>query len=104
MARFATLLHQCLNSIKKGSSKEISLASRAIGKYCLVTLTVSITMHPYANKLFDHIQSVGLLALTVGEGDNAREILTESIPTISQTLRSGSESSKISVLDIIFVN
>ncbi|KAK5832554.1 hypothetical protein PVK06_016356 [Gossypium arboreum] len=29
--KFATLLHQCLNCIKKGSSKEISLASRTIG-------------------------------------------------------------------------
>ncbi|MBA0808201.1 hypothetical protein Gohar_023958 [Gossypium harknessii] len=29
--KFATLLHQCLNSIKKGSSKEISLASHTIG-------------------------------------------------------------------------
>ncbi|KAG7037765.1 Interferon-related developmental regulator 1 [Cucurbita argyrosperma subsp. argyrosperma] len=73
--KFATLLHQCLNSIKKGSSKEISLASRAIG----------------------------LLALTVGEGDNAREILTESIPTISQALRSGSESSKISLVECLAV-
>lgn len=29
--RFATLLHQCLNSIKKGSAKEVALASHAIG-------------------------------------------------------------------------
>ncbi|KAE8670213.1 activating signal cointegrator 1 complex subunit 2-like isoform X1 [Hibiscus syriacus] len=65
--KFATLLHQCLNSIKKGSSKEISLASHVIG----------------------------LLALTVGPGDNAREILEESITPISQASKSGSESSKI---------
>ncbi|XP_039069899.1 uncharacterized protein LOC120216603 isoform X2 [Hibiscus syriacus] len=32
--KFATLLHQCLNSIKKGSSKEISLASHSIGCFC----------------------------------------------------------------------
>ncbi|XVE70189.1 hypothetical protein DITRI_Ditri10aG0052500 [Diplodiscus trichospermus] len=68
--KFATLLHQCLNSIKKGSSKEISLASHAIG----------------------------LLALTVGPGDNAREILEESITPLSQAFKSCSESSKIASL------
>ncbi|KAE8687108.1 Interferon-related developmental regulator family protein / IFRD protein family isoform 2 [Hibiscus syriacus] len=68
--KFATLLHQCLNSIKKGSNKEISLASHVIG----------------------------LLALTVGPGDNAREILEESIMPISQASKSGSESSKIASL------
>ncbi|XVF64178.1 hypothetical protein PTKIN_Ptkin09bG0147200 [Pterospermum kingtungense] len=68
--KFATLLHQCLNSIKKGSSKEISLASHTIG----------------------------LLALTVGPGDNAREILEESITPLSQAVKSGSESSKIASL------
>ncbi|MBA0692159.1 hypothetical protein Goari_009745 [Gossypium aridum] len=65
--RFATLLHQCLNCIKKGSSKEISLASRTIG----------------------------LLALTVGPGVHAQEILEESITPLSQAFNSGSESSKI---------
>ncbi|MBA0721135.1 hypothetical protein Golax_008707 [Gossypium laxum] len=65
--RFATLLHQCLNCIKKGSSKEISLASRTIG----------------------------LLALTVGPGVHAQEILKESITPLSQAFNSGSESSKI---------
>ncbi|KAL4281019.1 hypothetical protein GQ457_03G030140 [Hibiscus cannabinus] len=65
--KFVTLLHQCLNCIKKGSSKEISLASRAIG----------------------------LLALTVGPGDKAHEILKESMAPLSQALKSGSESSKI---------
>ncbi|GMI83145.1 SALT-TOLERANCE 32 [Hibiscus trionum] len=65
--KFATLLHQCLNCIKKGSSKEISLASRAIG----------------------------LLALTVGPGDKAHEILKESIVPLSQAFKSGSESPKI---------
>ncbi|KAJ4965387.1 hypothetical protein NE237_017236 [Protea cynaroides] len=70
-----TLLHRCLNSIKKGSSKEISLASRAIG----------------------------LLALTVGCGNNAAEILEHSIPPLSQTLKSGSESTMSSVLDCLAV-
>ncbi|KAE8683323.1 activating signal cointegrator 1 complex subunit 2-like isoform X1 [Hibiscus syriacus] len=68
--KFATLLHQCLNSIKKGSSKEIYLASHVIG----------------------------LLALTVGPGDNAQEILKESIMPILQASKSGSESSKIASL------
>ncbi|KAK8298821.1 hypothetical protein V6Z11_D05G282000 [Gossypium hirsutum] len=65
--KFATLLHQCLNCIKKGSRKEISLASRTIG----------------------------LLALTVGPGVHAQEILEESITPLSQAFNSGSESSKI---------
>ncbi|XP_044474467.1 interferon-related developmental regulator 1-like [Mangifera indica] len=64
--KFATLLHQCLGSIKRGSSREIALASQAIG----------------------------LLALTVGFGDNAREILDESVTPISQALKAGSESLK----------
>lgn len=68
--KFVTLLHQCLNSIKKGSAKEISLASHAIG----------------------------LLALTTGPGDKAQEILEESITPILQALKSGSEASKISSL------
>ncbi|KAF8410216.1 hypothetical protein HHK36_002739 [Tetracentron sinense] len=66
--KFVTLLHQCVNSIKRGSTKEISLASHAIG----------------------------LLAVTVGCGDNALEILEESVPSLAQALKSGSESSKIS--------
>ncbi|KAL9386047.1 hypothetical protein Peur_023057 [Populus x canadensis] len=64
--KFATLLHLCLNSIKKGSSKEMSLACHAIG----------------------------LLALTVGSGDNAHEILEESVIPISQALKSLSDSLK----------
>ncbi|KAJ4837005.1 hypothetical protein Tsubulata_045182 [Turnera subulata] len=65
--KFATLLHQCLTCIKKGSSKEIALASRVIG----------------------------LLALTVGCGDNAHEILEESITPISQALKSSPDSVKV---------
>ncbi|XP_028090916.1 uncharacterized protein LOC114291082 isoform X2 [Camellia sinensis] len=55
---FATLLHECLNLIKKGSAKEIALAAHAIG----------------------------LLALTTGPGERAQEILEESVPPISQAL------------------
>ncbi|KAH0868326.1 hypothetical protein HID58_075348 [Brassica napus] len=64
---FATLLHQCLHCIKKGSIKETSLASHVIG----------------------------LLALTVGLGDQAQEILEESVTPLSQALKSGREALKI---------
>ncbi|XP_057780061.1 uncharacterized protein LOC130998662 [Salvia miltiorrhiza] len=65
--KFATLLQQCLNSIKKGSAKEVALASHAIG----------------------------LLALTVGPGEKAQEILEESFSPISDALRVRPETSKI---------
>ncbi|XP_057794332.1 uncharacterized protein LOC131010688 isoform X2 [Salvia miltiorrhiza] len=65
--KFATLLHQCLNSIKRGSSKEVTLASHVIG----------------------------LLAVTVGSGEKAREILEESVSPISESLKSTLETSKI---------
>ncbi|KAF7817438.1 interferon-related developmental regulator 1-like [Senna tora] len=72
--KFATLLHQCLSSIKKGSkkasTKEIALASHAIG----------------------------LLAVTVGCSDNAREIFEESVRPLDESLTSGSDASKISSL------
>ncbi|XP_019054816.1 PREDICTED: interferon-related developmental regulator 2-like [Nelumbo nucifera] len=69
-----TLLHQCLNSIKKGSSKEISLACRVIG----------------------------LLALTVGRGNGAaHEILEDSITPLSQALISGSGSDSLKISSIL---
>ncbi|KAJ8539535.1 hypothetical protein K7X08_013787 [Anisodus acutangulus] len=68
--KFATLLQQCLNSIKRGSSKEISLASHVLG----------------------------LLALTAGPGDKAHEMLEESVSPITEALKSRSEASKISSL------
>ncbi|KAI3758781.1 hypothetical protein L6452_06353 [Arctium lappa] len=68
--KYATLLKQCLNSIKRGSAKEIALASHAIG----------------------------LLALTAGSGKKAQEILQESVFPISEALKSCSEVSKISSL------
>ncbi|RDX82193.1 Interferon-related developmental regulator 1, partial [Mucuna pruriens] len=72
--KFATLLHQCLASIKKGSkkasAKEIALASHAIG----------------------------CLALTVGCGDKAREIFEESIRPLDESLTSRIDVSKISSL------
>ncbi|KAJ4879851.1 interferon-related developmental regulator family protein / IFRD protein family [Raphanus sativus] len=73
---FATLLHRCLHCIKKGSSKESSLASHVIG----------------------------LLALTVGLGDQAQEILEESVTPLSQALKSSSEALKItSILECLAV-
>ncbi|KAK4387599.1 Interferon-related developmental regulator 1 [Sesamum angolense] len=68
--KFATLLHQCLNSIKKGSAKEVALASHAIG----------------------------LLAITTGPGEKAQEILEECVSPISEALKTRPESSKISAL------
>ncbi|XP_075485070.1 uncharacterized protein LOC142524836 [Primulina tabacum] len=68
--KFATLLHQCLNSIKKGSAKEIALASHMIG----------------------------LLALTTGPGVKAQEILEESISPILDALKTRSEVVKLSWL------
>ncbi|XP_051151049.1 uncharacterized protein LOC127265338 isoform X2 [Andrographis paniculata] len=68
--KFATLLHQCLNSIKKGSAKEVALASHLIG----------------------------ILALTTGPGRNAKEIFEESITPISEALRTRPEASKTSSL------
>ncbi|KAI3448182.1 hypothetical protein Pfo_004847 [Paulownia fortunei] len=66
---FATLVYRCLNSFKKGSSKEIVLASRALG----------------------------LLSITIGCGDNAHELYKESLPLISQALKSRTESLLLSV-------
>ncbi|CAI9115955.1 OLC1v1016980C1 [Oldenlandia corymbosa var. corymbosa] len=68
--KFATLLHQCLNSIKRGSAKEVSMAAHLIG----------------------------LLALTTGPGAKAQEILEESVSPISEALKSRHETSKMSAL------
>ncbi|KAK9287519.1 hypothetical protein L1049_015940 [Liquidambar formosana] len=64
---FATLMHRCLNSIKRGSPKEICLASHVMG----------------------------LLAITIGCGDNAHELFEESLPPLSQALKHGAEATKI---------
>ncbi|KAL6586175.1 hypothetical protein OROMI_002819 [Orobanche minor] len=67
---FATLLHRCLNSIKKGSAKEVALASHAMG----------------------------LLSLTSSPGEKAQEILEESVSSIFEALRFRPETYKISSL------
>ncbi|KAL8027606.1 hypothetical protein ABFX02_14G106600 [Erythranthe guttata] len=72
---FATLLYRFLNSLKKGSSNEIVLASRALG----------------------------LLSITIGCGDNARELYNESLPLISQALKSKTESLLLSVIECLAI-
>ncbi|KAH0893633.1 hypothetical protein HID58_056062, partial [Brassica napus] len=73
---FATLLDRCLHCIKKRSTKESSLASHVIG----------------------------LLALTVGLGDQAQENLEESVTPLSQALKSSREALKItSILECLAV-
>ncbi|XP_058080370.1 uncharacterized protein LOC131228612 [Magnolia sinica] len=73
---YVTLQHQLINSSKKGSTKEAALAAHALG----------------------------LLAITIGSGDRAHEIMEESIPPLSQALKSGSESlKKSSVLDCLAI-
>ncbi|CAN8313431.1 unnamed protein product [Cochlearia groenlandica] len=74
--KFATLLHRCLHCAKKGSSKETSLATHVIG----------------------------LLALTLGHGDRAEEILEESVTPLSLALKSGLETAKItSILECLAI-
>lgn len=71
-----TLLNMFINSVKRGSAREVALAARAIG----------------------------LLALTVGTGGNAHEIMEEAIPQLHQALKSGSDSLKrSSVLDCLAI-
>lgn len=73
--RSFTLLHQFSNSIRRGSLKEVSLASRAIG----------------------------LLAITIGGQNNAHEIVEETTPHLFRALKSGESSKKISVMDCLAV-
>ncbi|CAA3024528.1 interferon-related developmental regulator 1 [Olea europaea subsp. europaea] len=72
---FATLLYRFLYSLKKGSAKEIALASHALG----------------------------LLAVTIGCGDNAHELYKESLPLISKALKSRTESMLLSIIDCLAV-
>ncbi|XP_077247666.1 uncharacterized protein LOC143887472 isoform X2 [Tasmannia lanceolata] len=70
-----TLQHNFVNSIKRGSTAEASLASHALG----------------------------LLAIMVGAGDNAHEILNESIPHLSHALESESESPNGSPICVVAI-
>ncbi|CAN6219429.1 unnamed protein product [Urochloa humidicola] len=74
--KYATLLSQFNNSVKKGSTKEVFLASRAIG----------------------------LLAITLGAGSSSHEIMEESHPQLCRILQAWSDGSKmISALDCLAV-
>ncbi|XP_062187318.1 uncharacterized protein LOC133890780 [Phragmites australis] len=74
--KYATLLSQFNNSVKKGSTKEGCLASRAIG----------------------------LLAITLGAGNSSHEIMEESHPQLCRVLQAWSDMSKmISALDCLAV-
>ena len=89
--RFATLLHSCLASIKKGSkkasAKEITLASHAIGK--ILTKLRLFSIYNVCCFCYLHIKFhsiAGCLALTVGCSDNAREIFEESVTPLDESL------------------
>ncbi|KAG5526328.1 hypothetical protein RHGRI_032569 [Rhododendron griersonianum] len=71
--KFATIMLRCLNSLKKGSAKEICLASKAIG----------------------------LLAVILGPGDSASELFEESLSTCSQMLSFQAES--VNVLECLAI-
>ncbi|CAG7901702.1 unnamed protein product [Brassica rapa] len=74
--KFATLLHQCLHCIKKGSSK--------------------------SNIIEQNPLSIAII--TVGLGDQAQEILEESVTPLSQALKSSREALKItSILECLAV-
>ncbi|CAN6225899.1 unnamed protein product [Urochloa humidicola] len=74
--KYATLLSQFNNSVKKGSTKEVFLASRAIG----------------------------LLAITLGAGSSSHEIMEESHPQLCRILQAWSDGSKmISAVDCLAV-
>ncbi|XP_020580216.1 interferon-related developmental regulator 1-like [Phalaenopsis equestris] len=74
-SRCITLLHQYLNSIKRGSATEVCLAARAIG----------------------------FLSITAGNGDNTHEIMEDSMPSLSRALISGPDAVRISVLDCLAI-
>lgn len=65
--KYATMLSQFNNSVKKGSTKEVFLASRAIG----------------------------LLAITLGAGSSSHEIMEESLPQLCRVLQAWSDASKM---------
>ncbi|KQK15465.1 interferon-related developmental regulator 2 [Brachypodium distachyon] len=74
--KYATLLSQFNSSIKKGSTKEACLASRAIG----------------------------LLSITLGAGSSSHETMAESHPQLCRVLQTWSDASKmIAALDCLAV-
>uniref|UniRef100_A0A0D9VVM6 Uncharacterized protein n=1 Tax=Leersia perrieri TaxID=77586 RepID=A0A0D9VVM6_9ORYZ len=74
--KYATLLSQFINSIRKGSIKEVCVACHA----------------------------TGLLAITLGAGSSSHEIMDESRPQLMRVLQTWSDASKmISALDCLAV-
>ncbi|KAF2324273.1 hypothetical protein GH714_011534 [Hevea brasiliensis] len=86
-----SLLEQALDALyeKRGSTREGALAS-------IIDAFNSNMQHQFVEKNFATLlhQCLRLLALTVGCGDNAHEIMEESVIPLSQALKSRSESSK----------
>ncbi|KAL6502460.1 hypothetical protein OROHE_024465 [Orobanche hederae] len=94
---FATLLYRCLNCFKKGSPKEIVLASRALD------LMITPSPPPPHIMYCCTVPSsyVRLLSITVGCGDNAQELYKESLPLLSHALKSRTELLLLSVCMIL---
>ncbi|KAL8254227.1 hypothetical protein R6Q59_032448 [Mikania micrantha] len=67
---FSELLYQCLKSFKRGSTKENCLA----------------------------IEALGLLAITIGCGENSHELYKESAPVLSEALKTESQSKKLKLI------
>lgn len=102
LSRFATLLHQCLNSVKKGSAKEVALACHAIGStlaFHIFPIAFRISVNIWLINIHFH-SIIGLLALTTGPGEKAQEILEESVTPISEALRLRPEATKTSSVDL----
>ncbi|KAL8208190.1 hypothetical protein R6Q57_007602 [Mikania cordata] len=67
---FSELLYQCLKSFKRGSTKENCLA----------------------------VEALGLLAITIGCGENGHELYKESAPVLSEALKTESQSKKLKLI------
>ncbi|KAI3728477.1 hypothetical protein L6452_17114 [Arctium lappa] len=68
--KFSELLYQCLKSFKRGSAKESCLA----------------------------VEALGLLAITVGCGENGRELYRESSAVLSEALNTESQPRKLKLI------
>lgn len=87
------MLSQFNNSVKKGSTKEGCLASRAIGAYpalCALDLKTNYCLTMF---LFGGLS--GLLAITLGAGSSSHEVMDESHPQLSKVLQSWSDVTKM---------
>lgn len=67
---FSELLYQCLKSFKRGSAKESCLA----------------------------VEALGLLAITIGCGENGHELYRESSPVLSEALNTESQPRKLKLI------